>query len=43
MTTAVDDLKQVARSFWDLCDAYLVKPIDLAKLVSQMKSYQLVK
>ena len=43
MTTAVDDLKQVARSFWDLCDAYLVKPIDLAKLVSHMKAYHLIR
>jgi two-component system chemotaxis response regulator CheY len=42
MTTAVDDIKSVAKSFQDLCDAYLVKPIDLAKLLSLMKSYQLV-
>jgi two-component system chemotaxis response regulator CheY len=43
MTTAVDDVKSVAQCFQDLCDAYLVKPIDLAKLLSQMKSYELVK
>ena len=42
MTTAVDDVKDVARCFNDLCDGYLIKPIDLAKLLSQMKSYQLV-
>ena len=41
MTTAVDDFKSVAQCFQDLCDAYLVKPIDLAKLLSLMKSYQL--
>jgi two-component system chemotaxis response regulator CheY len=42
MTTAVDDIKSVAKCFQDLCDGYLVKPIDLAKLLSLMKSYQLV-
>jgi DNA-binding response OmpR family regulator len=42
MTTAVDDVKDVARCFNDLCDGYLIKPIDLAQLLSQMKSYQLV-
>jgi len=42
MTTAVNDVKEVARCFRDLCDGYLVKPIDLAQLLSQMRSYQLV-
>ncbi len=42
MTTAVDDMKEVFRCFQELCDAYLVKPIDLAQLLSHMKSYQLV-
>jgi two-component system chemotaxis response regulator CheY len=39
MTTALDDIKGVFQCFKALCDAYLVKPIDLAKLLSQMKSY----
>jgi len=42
MTTAVDDVKEVIRCFHELCDAYLMKPIDLAQLLSHMKSYQLV-
>ena len=42
MTTAVDDIKEVIRCFKELCDAYLMKPIDLTKLLDQMKSYQLV-
>jgi two-component system, chemotaxis family, chemotaxis protein CheY len=42
MTTAVDDLKEVFQCFKELCDAYLVKPIDLTKLLSLMKSYQMV-
>jgi two-component system chemotaxis response regulator CheY len=42
MTTAVNELKEVARCFHDLCDAYLVKPIDLAQLLAYMKSYELV-
>jgi len=43
MTTAVSDLKEVSRCFNELCDGYLVKPIDLSKLVSQMRSYGLVR
>ena len=43
MTTALDDMKEVIRCFKELCDAYLVKPIDLAKLLDLMKSYQLVR
>jgi DNA-binding response OmpR family regulator len=42
MTTAVDDVKEVMRCFRELCDAYLVKPIDLSELDRQVKSYQLV-
>ena len=42
MTTAVNDIKEVGRCFHELCDSYLVKPIDLATLLGQMKSYQLV-
>ncbi len=42
MTTAVDDVKEVIRCFHELCDSYLVKPIDLAKLLDQMRAYQLI-
>jgi two-component system chemotaxis response regulator CheY len=42
MTTAVSDLKEVMRCFHDLCDAYLVKPIDLGQLLANMKRYDLV-
>jgi two-component system, chemotaxis family, chemotaxis protein CheY len=42
MTTAMDDIKEVIRCFKELCDAYLIKPIDLAKLLGHMKSFQLV-
>jgi two-component system, chemotaxis family, chemotaxis protein CheY len=43
MSTAVSDLREVSRCFNELCDGYLVKPIDLSKLLSQMKSYNLVR
>jgi len=43
MTTAVGDIKEVIRCFQELCDSYLVKPIDLPELLSQLKSYNLVK
>ena len=42
MTTAVNDIKEVISSFRDLCDAYLVKPIDLAQLLAHMKLYDFV-
>jgi two-component system chemotaxis response regulator CheY len=42
MTTAVQEIKEVMRCFRDLCDAYLVKPIDLAQLVEIMKAHNLV-
>jgi two-component system, chemotaxis family, chemotaxis protein CheY len=42
MTTSVEDMTDVIRSFRDLCDAYLVKPIDLATLLGHLKTFQLV-
>jgi two-component system chemotaxis response regulator CheY len=42
MTTAVEDIKEVIQCFQELCDAYLMKPIDLGQLLSLMKCYQLV-
>jgi response regulator RpfG family c-di-GMP phosphodiesterase len=42
MTTALNDIKQVARCFEELCDAYLMKPINLAELLKHVKSYHLV-
>jgi len=42
MTTAVDEVKEVIRCFKELCDAYLVKPIDLGQLVEHMRSFRLV-
>lgn len=41
MTTAVDDIREVGRSYHELCDAYLVKPIDLARLLGCMWEWQL--
>jgi two-component system chemotaxis response regulator CheY len=42
MTTTVDDVREVILCFKELCDEYLMKPIDLAKLLAFMKSYGLV-
>ncbi len=42
MITTVTDVKEVIRCFRELCDAYLMKPIDLADLHAQMKTYGLV-
>ena len=42
MTTAVTDIREVIRCFRELCDAYLLKPIDLTELLRQMKVCRLV-
>jgi len=42
MITALDDVKNVVESFKSLCDAYLFKPIDTAKLVGQLQALQLI-
>ena len=42
MTTALNDLKAVSSCYNELCDAYLVKPIALADLLQQIRSYRLV-
>jgi two-component system chemotaxis response regulator CheY len=41
MTTAVDGIRDVGRSYRELCDGYLLKPINLSRLLSQMRSWQL--
>jgi len=42
MTTAVNDVKEVIRSFQELCDAYIFKPIDTGELLRHLRSFRLV-
>ena len=42
MTTTVGEVREVALCFHELCDAYLMKPIDLSQLLRQLKSYRMV-
>ena len=42
MTTALDEIKDVILCFKELCDAYLVKPIDLSQLLGHLRAYRLV-
>lgn len=42
MTTALDDMKNVMQAFHGLCDAYLVKPIEKAKLIEYLHSLGLL-
>jgi two-component system, chemotaxis family, chemotaxis protein CheY len=42
MTTAMNDIENMSRCFSELCDDYLVKPIDLSELMKHVRSYQLV-
>ncbi|MES2393468.1 MAG: response regulator [Acidobacteriota bacterium] len=42
MATAVDDCASVVKSFKELCDAYLFKPIDMRQLLETMQRLKLV-
>jgi len=42
MTTALGDPRTVGASFHDLCDSYLVKPIDKAKLLDSLRQLKLI-
>lgn len=42
MTTSLNDMKEVIRSFQILCDAYLFKPIDIGELLRNLRSFKLV-
>jgi two-component system chemotaxis response regulator CheY len=39
MTTALGDAKNVFTAFRELCDGYLVKPIDKGKLLGHLKAF----
>lgn len=42
MTTAAAGAKQIMQSFQELCDAYLFKPVDTAKLLDTLRTFELV-
>ncbi len=42
MTTSLDDTHNVVDAFKSLCDAYLVKPIDKAKLLGHIRVFGLI-
>ena len=42
MTTALDDVKSVSAAYEQLCDGYLVKPIDKTKLTAQLRELRLI-
>ena len=43
MTTALDNVKNVAAAYQELCDGYLVKPIDKAKLIGLLAELKVLK
>jgi two-component system chemotaxis response regulator CheY len=42
MATALDDIKTVADSFHELCDAYVTKPVDARQLLGLVRSFDLI-
>lgn len=42
MTTAVDDTKNIATAIEDGCDGYLIKPLSMAKLLWELRTFGLV-
>jgi len=43
MTTALGDAKNVMQAFKGDCDAYIIKPIDKAKLIEELQKLGLIK
>ena len=43
MTTVLGDAKNAIASFKSLCDAYVVKPIDRAKFLDELRKLKLIK
>ena len=42
MTTALGDKKNVLTALREMCDAYLVKPIEKDKVIDQLKNFELI-
>jgi two-component system chemotaxis response regulator CheY len=42
MTTALDDMKTMAGSFHELCDAYVTKPVNTTQLLGHVRSFKLI-
>ena len=42
MTTSADDLKNVSAAYYNLCDAYLTKPLQRAKLIEELRGLKLI-
>ncbi len=42
MTTALGDMKNACNAFNSLCDAYLIKPIDKARLIETLHRLKLI-
>lgn len=42
MTTALDDFENIRNAFKNQCDGYIVKPIDVEKIVSKLNELELI-
>jgi two-component system, chemotaxis family, chemotaxis protein CheY len=42
MITALDDVKNVVASFGALCDAYVLKPLDIGQLLNHLRAFALI-
>jgi two-component system chemotaxis response regulator CheY len=42
MTTALGDIKNMSTAFSNLCDAYLIKPINQADLAEELRNLKLI-
>ncbi|MGC9195634.1 MAG: response regulator [Syntrophobacteraceae bacterium] len=43
MTTSLNDMKNIIAAHHNLCDAYLFKPIEKAKLLQELRKLELIK
>jgi two-component system chemotaxis response regulator CheY len=42
MTTALDDPQNVIKAHYEVCNGYLIKPIDKAKLLAHLQNFGLI-
>jgi two-component system chemotaxis response regulator CheY len=42
MTSALHDVKNIVGAFSGMCDAYLIKPIDRARMLDEMRKLKLI-
>ncbi len=43
MITALNDYENIKKAFWNICDGYIVKPLEQENLLKEMRKLKLIK